>query len=239
LGPFLPAFDRRDLKLDSNEKVKSLLRQAGSDPVMRLVQDEFFDRIYWAPALKSADYISVAKPLSVTVLYDGRIQGSYHYIRDLTNRRHGEARTIGEEQWIAAYVAERRTWLATNQNSLLQKTVYRMDAFKTLIDGRKWELPLPLTVRNVVIDAELFRADYVEPAIVSASDGSERVLFLRRPRMRGNDVERLQRALAFPEDQVDGVFGTNTDRAVREFQASQGLKVDGKVGPATWTVLGY
>jgi murein L,D-transpeptidase YcbB/YkuD len=114
-----------------------------------------------------------------------------------------------------------------------------MDAFKALIDGGKWELPLPLVVRNVVVDEKLFRADYAEPAIVSASDGSERVLFLTRPKMRGDDVERLQRALAFPEDQVDGIFGTDTDRAVREFQANQRLKVDGKVGPATWAALGF
>jgi chitosanase len=239
LRPFLPAFDRRDLRLDNDEKVKSLLRQAGNDPVMRSVQDQFFDRVYWVPALNSADYLGAAKPLSIAVIYDGRIHGSYHFIRDLTNQQQGEARVIGEERWIAAYVAVRRTWLATNQNSVLRKTVYRMDAFQTLIDGGKWELPLPLTVRNVVVDEELFRADYVEPTVVSASGEKERVLFLTRPMMRGDDVKRLQRALGFSEDRVDGVFGTDTDRSVRQYQTSRGLRVDGKVGPATWSELGY
>jgi peptidoglycan hydrolase-like protein with peptidoglycan-binding domain len=35
------------------------------------------------------------------------------------------------------------------------------------------------------------------------------------------------------------VFGTDTDRSVRQYQISRGLRVDGKVGPATWSELGY
>ncbi|HZL47782.1 MAG TPA: peptidoglycan-binding protein [Solirubrobacteraceae bacterium] len=50
----------------------------------------------------------------------------------------------------------------------------------------------------------------------------------------GRQVELLQRALGIP---VDGIFGPETETAVRQFQTSRGLTVDGLVGPATSAAL--
>ncbi len=238
LSAYLPAFDRRDINLDSNEKVKSLLRQAGGDPVMEKVQDGFFDRIYWEPALKSAESTGISRPLGIAVIYDSRIHGSYGPIKDMTVSQYGEAGKIGEEAWIKAYVTVRRNWLAKHGNSLLHKTVYRMDSFRELIDAGKWELQLPLTVRNIVITEDAFKSSYQLPSLASAESAGERVLFLTRPMMRGDDVKRLQRALNFSQDEIDGVFGQATDIAVRNFQKSRGLIVDGRVGPATKAAFG-
>ena len=54
--------------------------------------------------------------------------------------------------------------------------------------------------------------------------------------MRGDDVSNLQDRLiqmGFNCGKVDGVFGANTERAVKEFQKSVGISSDGKCGPAT------
>jgi hypothetical protein len=55
----------------------------------------------------------------------------------------------------------------------------------------------------------------------------------------GEDVKRLQRVFArmkiLGPDNVDGVFGAQTEQVVKEFQQSNGLAVDGVVGPITWS----
>lgn len=62
---------------------------------------------------------------------------------------------------------------------------------------------------------------------------------LLRYNSRGNDVRWLQVELNNHGYQliVDGIFGTKTDAAVRDFQQKNGLVVDGIVGPATMAKL--
>jgi hypothetical protein len=57
--------------------------------------------------------------------------------------------------------------------------------------------------------------------------------------MTNDDVRRLQQALRQKGFSltVDGVFGPETEAAVRQFQATSGLMVDGIAGPATWARL--
>src|SRR5664279_1427968 len=55
---------------------------------------------------------------------------------------------------------------------------------------------------------------------------------------RGPAVEKIQRALMFlgvpvPNVGANGIFGDETDLAVRSYQEARGVKVDGVVGPET------
>jgi hypothetical protein len=56
----------------------------------------------------------------------------------------------------------------------------------------------------------------------------------------GSNVRFLQQKLqelGYAPGPIDGDFGPRTERAVKDFQADQGLAVDGIVGPQTWGAL--
>lgn len=68
----------------------------------------------------------------------------------------------------------------------------------------------------------------------------DRLLYLTRPLLRGDDVRDLQRRLnrlGFDAGHVDGVLGTATFEAIQEFQLNAGIAVDGIAGRETIDVL--
>jgi N-acetylmuramoyl-L-alanine amidase len=68
----------------------------------------------------------------------------------------------------------------------------------------------------------------------------DRILYMRYPAFRGDDVLTLQarlNALGFDAGQEDGIFGIDTDQAVKSFQREYGVAEDGIVGPHTTTAL--
>ncbi len=67
-----------------------------------------------------------------------------------------------------------------------------------------------------------------------------RLLYLRAPMLRGDDVSELQEALGalgFDAGRVDGIFGPRTVEALEAFQRNAGLTVDGICGPETVAAL--
>ena len=57
---------------------------------------------------------------------------------------------------------------------------------------------------------------------------------------RGELVKALQTRLneqGYGAGNTDGIFGSNTEKAVKALQSAAGLAVDGKVGKNTWTAL--
>jgi len=64
----------------------------------------------------------------------------------------------------------------------------------------------------------------------------ERLLYLKTPFLKGDDVKRVQRwlnTLGFPVGVEDAIFGPDTEQAVRAFQKNSGIVRDGIVGPET------
>lgn len=68
----------------------------------------------------------------------------------------------------------------------------------------------------------------------------DRILYLRRPFTRGDDVRALQRRLnllGFDPGREDGILGEQTGRAIVDFQRNVGLHADGIVGATTTQAL--
>jgi N-acetylmuramoyl-L-alanine amidase len=68
----------------------------------------------------------------------------------------------------------------------------------------------------------------------------DRLLSLRKPMQRGDDVHQLQQqlsALGFDAGRPDGIFGSRTDAALRDFQRNAALAVDGICGRDTLAAM--
>jgi peptidoglycan hydrolase-like protein with peptidoglycan-binding domain len=64
--------------------------------------------------------------------------------------------------------------------------------------------------------------------------GVEKRKTLRRRSKHAEDVRYLQKLLGIT---IDGVFGKETEEAVKRAQKENGLAADGIVGPYTWAAL--
>ena len=72
------------------------------------------------------------------------------------------------------------------------------------------------------------------------SIGDRVLTFMPRTMVHGDDVAQLQRRLTelgFIINRVDGIYGHQTERAVRDFQKNVGLSADGICGPDVFRAL--
>lgn len=230
LRDWLPRLADKDTALDQDSRLKNVLRACADDPVMRDVQDRFFDEFYWAPALRAASRLGVRLPLSVCVIYDSFVHGSWTRMRDATEAS-GRFADTGEKAWIRRYVETRRQWLGTHSNELLQKTVYRMDTFQALMQQELWGLPLPLVVRGREISTVTLAG--LPPGCYDGPQPGTRSIAVQSPLLRGLDVRLVQLALSDLGGDVvaDGVFGNASQRRIAEYQRREKLPETGVASP--------
>jgi chitosanase len=227
LATYLPRMNDRDFSLDNDFKLHNLLRASADDPVMRDTQDRFFDRGFWQPAQGEAAALGIRTPLGVTTVYDSLVHGSWGPLRDLTIQHNGSVAKLGEQAWISAYIANRRSWMAGHARPDIRATVYRMDTLAALAQHDQWSLQLPLLVRDQEISEATLNARpsdcYDGPA-----PGS-RPLAVTSPFERGLDVRLLQLGLSDANLNVkaDGVFGAASAQSIKQYQKEHGLAVTG------------
>jgi len=97
---------------------------------------------------------------------------------------------------------------------------------------------LVVAALNLLMIAALARAGRVEP---SAAPGAAASQTLSQLGSRGTEVRRIQQRLkawGYYTGEVDGIYGSRTQAAVRKFQKKHGLRADGIAGPATLGAIG-
>lgn len=236
LATALPAAEVRDPALDVDLRLHNVLRASADDVVMRDTQDEFFDRTYFAPAMRTADRAGIAEPLGRAVVYDSFVHGSWSRIRD---RVAGTPESRGERAWVKDYVDARRQWLATHPRSDLRATVYRMDSLGRLIELGNWGLELPLVVRSAEISPSTLFG--IPPGAFDGPQPGTRELAFQTssPLCRGLDVRLVQLALSErgADIRADGVFGRASANCVADLQRAEGQPVTGVADRALVALL--
>jgi chitosanase len=148
IAKYIPMFGKAPLW--GRTEFTTVLRLSGTDPAMHAAQDEFFYETYFLPAKMFFDNSGFELNLSMAVIFDSYIHsGSIpaflrNRFRELTPAKGGN-----EKQWISQYLVERRAWLATHPNRLLNNTVYRMDTFLDCIKNDNWHFTEPVNVFGI------------------------------------------------------------------------------------------
>jgi chitosanase len=154
VSPFLSLVGSKPLV--DNQPFKELLQRAArEDAVMRSTQDEFFDLVYYNPALEFFEKNGFTLPLSMLVVYDSYIHSGG--IPAFLRKRFGEfppAKGGDEKKWTTSYVDIRHQWLKYHSNPIVQRTVYRTQCFKDQIALENWDLQkLPILAHGVAVQA--------------------------------------------------------------------------------------
>lgn len=151
LAEYLPQI--KVTPLEHDRTFQRLLKDAGNDPVMQQVQDEFFDQRYFNPAMQWAERNGFVLPLSALVLYDSFVHSGS--ILDFLRKRFPEStpQAGGQEKiWIQQYVDVRQSWLAHHDNKILRGTIYRTQCFSREIKRENWDLTqLPISAHDVAV----------------------------------------------------------------------------------------
>ena len=143
--------------LTNNADFKNLLRRAGkSDPVMRKMQDEFFEKIYFSPAMKWADDNGFTKALSALVIYDSYIHsGSILWLIRQKFSENVPASGGNEMAWISQYIDARHDWLQNHHRPAVRASAYRTRAYQAQIAKNNWDLGfLPFEMNGTPVSPE-------------------------------------------------------------------------------------
>lgn len=117
---------------------------------------------------------------------------------------------------------------STGDGGTIEAHSSKLGVIKSTARGRRWDIGI--LIPNFT---------YSENKAVTSNVPSK-IYRVTSPMQKGEDIKELQRKLTAKGfvAKVDGIYGLDTAKAVRAFQASKGLVPDGEAGPLTLKALG-
>jgi len=148
------------------------------------------------------------------------------------------------ENKLAKYAVQTEAW--SYLNGTKKPVVWHSGA-----QIHQWTVHGPGAIAGIVCDGlDILSVDIGAYSVLSgplpgAPSSGHRTLRLATPYMRDTDpaaagrgdIRAVQSILGMQAGERDGIYGPQTEQAVRAFQRANSLVADGVVGPATWAAL--
>lgn len=219
-------------KLSANATLKKALQAAAVTSEMKRAQEETAFELYLKPALDLCEKYGFTEPLSLAVIYDSIVHGSFFRVA-----RGVDVGPKNEREWITVYIRRRDAWLASFPR--LVKTRYRTRFFLNQIAISNWGLRMPLNVHGVRLTSQNFEhtAAVSPTAIPPANPQTTAELSASNPPIEPQQVF-VDRAIAAETfDSLESVVHGVTRRA--DSVKSMWTTVGGSIGQAAWAVFGF
>ena len=153
--------------ITQRDDCKRALKIACTDPAMQQAQDEFFEVVYFTPAMRRASDFGIATPLGRSIFYDISIQAGpnrvtfYRAALDRWNAEHPGTNATAcapkdiagpDEKTFLTYVdAARRSEMLNSSSKDYRASVYRPDEFDKLLAGGNLDLKTGFVFRGCQI----------------------------------------------------------------------------------------
>ena len=194
-------------KLASDEQFKKALRAAGVTREMREAQRAVGYELYMQPAVAECEAFGFELPLSLAVVHDSMVHGSWERLANSLG-------PAGEERsWIKRYLEDRDDWLRSITR--LKATAYRTKFFLTQVERGNWELKLPVNVNGYALTEKIFKSPEANVPQPTAADPPTS---LPEPHRNGRGDEQV---VAAPAETLDAIEARVNAAAARVDQAER------------------
>jgi hypothetical protein len=220
--------------LAGDERFKQALKDAAKTIEMRSAQDSVATERYMAKALGECKALGLALPLSLAVVFDSVVHGSWLSLS-------GQLGPVRDEKtWIKRYVEHRHEWLRSIPR--LRTTTYRTTFFLKEIARANWQMKLPMYVHGYLLkESDFPEAETPQPPAATppdtppGPDPNSRDSQVAAPTI--DRIETQVNAVAAKVDQAERIVVTTTTRTDKA--KSLWATIAGTLWQMLWAVGGF